>query len=117
MLPLKYRVPRQYIDYILKKGDLFTSKLFIIRFKENRQHFCRYRTIISKKIDLKAVKRNRLRRQVYEAIRMNLSQKENQQNHFDLILIVKKNAMKASFAEIEADIKQNIINHKYGKIQ
>lgn len=117
MLATKYRVPRQYIDYILKKGDLFTSKLFIIRFKENRQHFCRYRAIISRKVDLKAVKRNRLRRQIYEAIRINSSQKENQQNPFDLILIVKKNAMKASFAELEADIKTNVINHQYGKIQ
>lgn len=117
MLPLKYRVPRQYIDYILKKGDLHSSKLFIIRLKENAQHFCRYRAIISKKVDLKAVKRNHLRRQVYEAIRKNLAQTETKQNHLDLILIVKKNAMKASYKTLEADIKQNIINHKYGKIQ
>lgn len=109
MLATKYRVPRQYIDYILKKGDLYTSKLFIIRFKKNAQHFCRYRAIISRKVDLKAVKRNHLRRQVYEAIRKNLPQKKTEQNHLDLILIVKKNAMKASFEALETDIKQNII--------
>lgn len=105
MLATKQRVPRQYIDYILKKGNLHSSKFFIIRFRENRQHFCRYRAIVSKKVDPKAVKRNHLRRQIYEAIRTNLPQTEVSGNNLDLILIVKKNALKASFAQIEADIK------------
>lgn len=112
MLAQKYRVPRQYIDYILKKGDSFTSKLFIVRCKPNRESFCRYRIVISKKVDPKAVKRNYLRRQSYEAIRLNLAKETV--SGLDLILIAKKNAIKASYQNLEEDLKNNIINRKNG---
>lgn len=110
MLATKYRVPRQYIDYILKKGDSFTSKLFIVRYKPNREKFCRYRIIISKKVDPKAVKRNHLRRQSYEAIRLNMP--NNASSGLDMILIAKKSTIKASYQAVEDDLKNNIINRK-----
>ncbi|MCX6735272.1 MAG: ribonuclease P protein component [Candidatus Peregrinibacteria bacterium] len=112
MLAQKYRVPRQYIDYILKKGESYTSKFFIVRYKPNREGFCRFRIIISKKVDPKAVKRNHLRRQGYEGIRLNLP--EVTTSGLDMILIVKKNALKASYQSIEDDLKNNIINRKNG---
>lgn len=112
MLATKYRVPRQYIDYILKKGDSYTSKLFIVRYKPNRESFCRYRIIISKKVDPKAVKRNHLRRQSYEAIRISMPKEPI--SGLDVILIAKKNALKASYQDIEDDLKNNIINRKHG---
>ncbi len=119
MLATKYRVPRQYIDYILKKGESYTSKLFIVRYKTNRENFCRYRIVISKKVDPKAVKRNYLRRQSYEAIRLNLPTGQaglpkNPTTGLDVILITKKNAIKASYKTIEEDLKNNIINRKHG---
>lgn len=112
MLATKYRVPRQYIDYILKKGESYISKLFIVRYKPNRENFCRYRIVISKKVDPKAVKRNYLRRQSYEAIRLNLP--KDPTTGLDVILITKKNAIKASYKTIEEDLKNNIINRKHG---
>lgn len=116
MIGKKYRVPRQYLDYILRKGDSFVSKFFIIRFKKNSTGLCRYRTIVSKKVDTKAVKRNLLRRRIYEALRLNSPTDEITQG-LDLILIVKKNALKASYEAIEEDIKNNIIKHNYGEIK
>lgn len=107
MIQKKYKVPRQLIPYLLEKGQSYTTKLFIIRYNRNEEKFSRYRVIISKKIHSKAVKRNHLRRQVYEAIRINIL-KENIKPR-DLILIPKKNILKAKYAEIEADIK-NITN-------
>lgn len=112
MLATKYRVPRQYIDYILKKGDSYTSKLFIVRYKPNRENFSRYRIIISRKVDTKAVKRNYLRRQSYEAIRLNTP--KDSTTGLDIILIAKKNAIKASYKNVEDDLKNNIINRKHG---
>lgn len=109
MLAQKYRVPRQSIDYILKKGESYTSKFFIIRYKKNNENFCRYRTIISKKVHLKAVKRNHLRRQVYEILRLNLAKEGT---GTDSILIIKKNALKSSYQTLEEDLKNNIINRK-----
>lgn len=114
MLAQKYRVPRQLIDYILKKGDFYTSKLFLIRYKNNKENFCRFRVIISKKVDAKAVKRNHLRRQIYEILRLNSSEEKT---GLDLILIAKKNTIKSNYKELESDLKNNIINRHNGKIQ
>lgn len=115
MLAKNYRVPRENIDYILEKGESFKTRLFIVRFKKNHTQNLRFRVIISKKVDLKAVKRNRLRRQIYEAIRTNL-QTENIKEGLDLILIAKKSTINADFTAINQDIKECIINRNYGKI-
>jgi len=112
MLATKYRVPRQYIDYILKKGESYTTKLFIVRYKPNKEKFSRFRIIVSKKVDPTAVKRNHVRRQSYEAIRLNLP--EYSDSGLDLILIAKKSAPKASYKAIEEDLKNNIINSNHG---
>lgn len=113
MLAKNYRVSRENIDYILEKGESFRTRLFIVRFKKNRTQNLRFRVIISRKVDLKAVKRNRLRRQIYESIRTNLSVRKE---GYDIILIAKKSTINADFTAINQDIKENIINRNYGKI-
>ncbi len=111
MISTSHRVPRKSIPYVLRKGAESTSKLFIIRYKKNEQGFSRYRVIISKKIDAKAVKRNKLRRQVYESIRTNIPKKE--EISYDYILIPKKKIINATYQNIQSDISKHILNgHK-----
>ncbi len=108
MIAKKYRIPRQDIPYILKKGEENTSKLFIIRLKEGNEQFSRYRVIVSQKIHPKAVKRNYLRRQVYEAIaQVSKTHKSTQKS--DLVLIPKKKILNSNYQEILKDIQENII--------
>lgn len=107
MIAKKYRIDRNLIDYILKKGDSFTSKLFIIRYTKNDKRFCRYRTIVSKKIYPKAVKRNHLRRKIYEAVR-SAGIEDAPKTHLDIMLIPKKRIINAKYKEIENDIKETI---------
>lgn len=114
MIAKKYRITKEEIAPILKSGYSLISKLFIIRFKENSKTFFRYRVIISKKISTKAVKRNQLRRQVYEALRINNPEEGKKQN-FDLILIPKKRILTTNFQPISEDIIQNIIKKIHGK--
>ncbi len=111
MILNKHKVPRVDIPYILKKGQLSNSDLFIIRCRENNENFSRFRVIISKKLEAKAVKRNKLRRQIYEAIRENL---ETKSINNDYILIPKKKIVKNIYQEIAKDIRDNIINKKHG---
>ncbi len=108
MLAKKYRIERNQIQYILKKGLQDTSRLFIIRYIENKKKFNRYCITVSRKIDTKAVIRNKLRRQVYEAIRTSNNQPKN---HLDIVLIPKKNILKANFEEITQDIEEIINKH------
>lgn len=114
MILKKYKVPRVDIPYILNKGDLSNSDLFIIRSRKNNENFSRFRVIISKKLEAKAVKRNKLRRQIYEAIRLNI---ENSIENNDFILIPKKKVIEKKYQEILEDIRDNIINKKHGSIK
>ena len=113
MISTKARVPRQSIPYILKKGNSYHSELFIIRHTKNDGHNSRYRVIISKKLLREAVDRNKLRRQVYEAIRKN--DKESAKQGQDIILIPKKNILTRNYQQIEEDIKKNVLNKSHGQ--
>lgn len=111
MIAKKYRTPRQSIDYILKKGESYDSKLFIVRFVKNNESFCRYRVIVSKKLYTKAVSRNHLRRQIYEAIRLSTATDQQKTSHSDIILIPKKRILSNNYQEITKDLTTNIIPH------
>lgn len=104
MIATNQRVPQEFIPYILKKGESTTSKLFIIRYTQNKESLNRYRTIVSKKIEPKAVKRNKIRRQIYEAVRLKEKDQQAQKTTFDTILIPKKQIKDSSFQEIKDDI-------------
>lgn len=104
MIATNQRVPREFIPYILRKGKSTTSKLFIIRYKQNKEQINRYRTIVSKKVEPKAVQRNKIRRQIYEAVRLKEKDQQAKQTTFDIILIPKKQIKESNFQEIKDDI-------------
>ncbi|MEK7547544.1 MAG: ribonuclease P protein component [Patescibacteria group bacterium] len=108
MIAKNFRIPRERIAYILNKGEEGSSRLFIIRFLKNNESFPRFRAVISKKISAKAVKRNHLRRQIYEAIRLGLKESQSKKL-LDIILIPKKKITEFQYEDISADIK-NILN-------
>lgn len=109
MIAKKFRIPKEQISYILNSGESLTSQLFIVRFKRSDEKFFKYRVVVSKKLEPKAVKRNLTRRQIYESIRLNTSTLEESQG-FDLIFIPKKRILSSKFQEILEDIKQIITN-------
>lgn len=104
MISQKTRVPREKISFILNKGESTTSRLFIIRYALNNINFSRYRTIVSKKIHSKAINRNKLRRQIYEAIRSKEKMSKDNTAKYNIIMIPKKSILSASFTEISNDI-------------
>lgn len=113
MIAKKFRVPKNLIPYILKKGNEATSQLFIVRKKENSRPFSRYRIIVSSKVASKAVDRNKLRRRIYEAIRSHIptEQPSREGKYADRILIAKKKIIDYTFQELEKDLKNNIISY------
>ncbi|MDR0423285.1 MAG: ribonuclease P protein component [Rickettsiales bacterium] len=64
--------------------------------------FVRLLVVVSKKVDKRAVIRNRIRRRVKEAFRTSLN---NLQNHHDYQIIVKKNIADVEFNEIKTEIE------------
>jgi ribonuclease P protein component len=99
MIAKEQRLAKRQIEYIQKKGSKFENKCFIVKHKDALENG-RYCIIISKKFASKAVERNKLRRQIYEAIRKNQPDSLSQ----NLILIPKKGITDKSFAEIESEI-------------
>lgn len=73
MLASHFRLKKkQKIQYILQKGETFSTPIFIAKYTPNNVHCHRFTIITSQKFSDSAVVRNRARRILYEAIRLNL---------------------------------------------
>jgi len=108
MLPKKNRINnRQLIQKLFQKGKTYKNGCFIFRYLFSEDNVSQFVTIISKKISKKAVSRNRLRRQIHEALR---------KQHLILdkpvvsAIILKASACDKSFQSLDSDI-QDFINH------
>lgn len=73
MISRKYRFhSRGGVRYAYQKGKTIrTSKMSLV-FVENTRGFTRLAVVVSKKVNKTAVGRNRIRRRVYEALRLNM---------------------------------------------
>lgn len=101
------RIPKgAYIDELIKNGDKVESHFLVIRKKENELPHNRYAINVSKKLEKSSVKRNRLRRQIYEIVRL-LEKSENIKNekNFDIIFFARKPLLGKSYIEIEEAVK------------
>ena len=87
---------------VFNKGSVFGNKTFAFYFMKNELEENRIGIIISKKISKKAVVRNRLRRQIREAYRLN---QELFKEGYDIILIGKQSLVNAAYTEIEKSLK------------
>ena len=72
MLNKKYRFhSRGGVRYTYKHGKTVRSPRLALVFNENPRKFTRFAVVVSKKVLKTAVGRNRIRRRLYEAIRLN----------------------------------------------
>lgn len=93
MLATQYRVPRSVsFSNTKSKQTLF----FRVLFKENQLSFNRFGFIVSKKIDKRAVGRNRLKRVLREAASHHLTARQGK----DMLFIVKQTFIKEKTADI-----------------
>lgn len=74
MIAQKYRFHgHASLRFVFQHGDGARSRFFAVKFSKNpRRKFSRAAVIVSKKVFKSAVKRNRIRRRIYEIIRPQL---------------------------------------------
>lgn len=60
------------IEKLFSKGKFYKNDFLTIRYEKVAGGPSQFAVSVSKKIDKRAVKRNRLRRQIHEALRLNL---------------------------------------------
>jgi len=110
MINKQLRINIQKIPYILRKGHSFNSRLFIVKGLESNAKNNQYRIIVSKKLEKSAVKRNKIRRRIYESLRIN-HHSTTQKPNLSLIFIPKKSITYKNFQEIDQEIA-GILNQK-----
>lgn len=103
MLSSRYRFhSRGGVNYVYRHGKSLRGKKLTLIYMKNTRHFQRFAVVVSKKVCKTAVGRNRIRRRLYEAIR--LYKKSHNYNYpIDHIFIVyEKSFRDCSFSEIES---------------
>jgi ribonuclease P protein component len=110
MIAKKNRLSKNLIKFVLDKGESLKSKLFIVKFKDKEPLNTdenKYCVVVSKKISNKATIRNKLRRQIYEAIRL-FQKKVMPKTAKNIIFIPKKRILDEKYAVIEKDIQETL---------
>lgn len=103
MLEKKYRLPW---GASFDNSRYFSAPFFIAKVKSNTLLLNRFGVIISKKIDKKAVVRNRIKRLIYSVIgELQQSTKQG----YDILFIIRKNAVGKTRKELYLTIKQMLL--------
>ncbi len=91
------------IEKLFTKGSLYKTKHLIFKFEKQKDGPSRFAVSVSKKVYKSAVKRNQLRRQIYDAIRLNLPKAKQ---HLSALIIVRNSILdrKPEFGDLEQDI-------------
>ncbi len=106
MLPKKHRLPlRTELNQVKKKGTLIQGKLFslLVRRQSKKNQSSRLGFIISTKIHKKAVKRNRAKRLLSEAV---ISLFPEMKEGFDIVFLAKKRIIEANPEEIKKEVRE-----------
>ena len=73
MLNKKYRFhSRGGVKYVYQKGKTIRKPGISLVFCDNTKGFTRMAVVVSKKVEKSAVRRNRIRRRIYEVLRKNI---------------------------------------------
>ena len=100
MLASKYRFhSRGGVKYTYQKWKTIRTPKFSLVFAPNQRGKQRFAVVISKKVIKSAVCRNRVRRRVYEAIRMNLA--EISESYDYIFIVFSKDLKTMEFTELE----------------
>jgi ribonuclease P protein component len=97
MLPKTQRLTRNRIESLLKKGRKSGTNFFTVKYLVNNRASSRFCIVVSTKIYPKAVDRNRLRRQIYEILRLHPRLPPTPS---DLIVIAKAPLTKLKFQDL-----------------
>lgn len=108
MIAKSFRLSKNDIKYILRKGESDYSRFFIIKSKESKDSTPKICVITSKKLAKKAVTRNKIRRRIYEAFRTIIKENDIVEKK-DYILIAKTEILSSDFWDIKKDLLSKIL--------
>ncbi|MBR6231570.1 MAG: ribonuclease P protein component [Alphaproteobacteria bacterium] len=97
---------KRHFDFLEMRNAPFKAftKSFVLQMRPNKKKETRVGFTVSKKIDKRAVVRNKLRRQMREIVRLSPTLLEKYPSH-DLILIARSEALERSYAQLSDDFE------------
>ena len=111
MLSKKYRFhSRGGVRYVYQHGKTVRSPKMSLVFVKNTRGFTRMAVVVSKKVEKTAVGRNRIRRRVYEALRLNLDAIPKKTDY--VFVVYSKEIMKMPFRELEKTLGELVAEAK-----
>ena len=100
MLNKKYRFhSRGGVKYVYQKGKTIRKPGISLVFCDNTRGFTRVAVVVSKKVEKTAVKRNQIRRRVYEALRKNFDLIPEKRDY--IFVVYDKKLRLAAYPELE----------------
>ena len=100
MLSKKYRFhSRGGVKWVYKHGKTVRGPKMSLVFVRNVRGFTRVAVVVSKKVEKSAVGRNRIRRRVYEALRVNFEMVPKKTDY--IFVVFSKEVMGMPFGELE----------------
>ena len=100
MLDKQYRFhSRGGVRYVYQKGKTVRTPKMSLIFADNTRGFTRVAVVVSKKVEKSAVGRNRIRRRIYEALRLNFDYVPKKRDY--IFVVFSKDIINMPFSEIE----------------
>jgi ribonuclease P protein component len=99
LLPKKFKLSGFLVSQIIKKGKHWGSPFFTLRYFPLENSL--FSVVVPVKVDKRAVVRNRIKRQIYEILRLNLNKFKPK---LGIVILVKKEILGKSYREIEKEI-------------
>ncbi len=100
MLNKKFRFhSRGGVRYVYQHGNTVRTPLMSLVFAPNSKGFTRVAVVVSKKVAKSAVDRNRIRRRVFEAVRINFDALPKKTDY--IFVVFSKKTMDMPFGELE----------------
>lgn len=126
MLARRYRLTKKdNVEEIMTQGHVAKSRLFVVRSLPNNLPYNRTMALVSSNVADRAPNRNRIRRQIYEIVRLEEQSRTKRGfcssvpnspapapfPHFDLVIFPKKAVKDAPFKEIQRQLL-SLLNHR-----
>lgn len=104
MLSKKYRFhSRGGVKYTYRTGKTLRRPGLSLVFVDNKKGFTRFAVVISKKVIKSAVGRNRVRRRLYEAIRLDLDKFKKPRDY--IFVVYDKDVATKPFSELQKSVR------------
>ena len=107
MISIRHRFhKRGSLNYVYRKGKVARSEYMSLRFAPNRRDDYRLAVVVSRKVSKSAVTRNRIRRRIYEIVRLHKKEVDKAWPQDMIITVFDDRAATVDYDELATKVKQ-----------